>query len=574
MQGTGWLRGTGMVFLLFSLIAADLPPAAPLADAAMQDDEERVRALIAEGADVNEAQGDGMTALHWAAERGNVKVAEMLVQAGADVAAVTRLGAYTPLHLASQNGHGAVARLLLEAGSDPRAVTGTGGVTPLHFAAEGGVVDVVSALLDHGADPNVREAEWGQTPLMFAAASNRTGAIEELLRRGADPSVTARVLDVEEYDRFGKDVLEGLKAGMELEQARAAAKAKAQARADEPADTRSDGRVPYAKMVGTYGGLTALLLAARNGNIEAVRVLLDGGADINEVSAGDQTSPLLIATINGRWDLAMELVRRGADPNLASAAGGTPLYATIDVEWLPATRYPRHTHNMFQETPYLELMEALLKAGADPNVRTKMELWHSLGGGANLGMDFGGATPFWRAAHATDLDAMKLLVRYGADPNIPTSAVEISPRRDNHLIQHLGEHDPSGLPPIVVGGPGHYPIHAAAGVGYSREYNWEHRHAPDGWMRAVRYLVEELGADVNARDHYGAVALHGAAARGDNEMIKYLVEKGADVTVVTRRHLTTADAANSPYQRFPVWPKTIELLLSLGAPFNDICVGC
>ena len=562
-----------MVFLLSLLLAADLPPAAPLADAAMQGDEDRVRALIAEGADVNAAQGDGMTALHWAAERGNVKVAEMLLTAGADVRAVTRLGGYTPLHRASQNGHGAVARLLLQAGSDPEAVTeGTGGVTPLHFAAGAGVVDVVSALLDYGADPNVREAEWGQTPLMFAAASNRTRAIAELLRRGADPSVTARVLDVDEYDRLGKEVLKGLKAGMKLEEALAAAKAKP----PEPGykDMPSDGNVPYQKMVGTYGGLTALLLAARNGNIEAVRALLDGGADINEMSAGDRTSPLLVSTINGRWDVAMELVSRGADPNLASAPGGTPLYATIDVQWLPATRFPRHTHNMFQQTPYLELMEALLEAGADPNVRTKMELWYTVVGTGNLGVDFGGATPFWRAAHALDLDAMKLLVRYGADPNIPTSAVEIAPRRDNHLLKHLGDHDPSGVPPIEVGGPGHYPIHAAAGVGYSREYNWEHRHAPDGWMRAVRYLVEEHGADVNARDHYGATALHGAAARGDNEMIKYLVEKGADVTIVTRQHLTTADAANSPYQRFPVWPSTIELLTNLGAPFNNICVGC
>ncbi len=574
MQGTGWLRGAGMVFLLFLLIAAGPLSEAPLADAAMQGDAERVRALIAEGADVNEAQGDGMTALHWAAQRGDLEVAEMLVQAGADVAAVTRLGAYTPLHRASQNGHGAVARLLLEAGSDPDAVSGTGRVTPLHFAAAAGVPDVVSALLDHGADPNAREAEWRQTPLMFAAARNRTGAIEELLRRGADPSITARVLDVEEYNRFGRKVLEGLEAAMELKEALAAAKADEPGSVDEDTTQADDGHVPYVTQVGTYGGLTALLLAARDGNVEAVDALHDGGADINEVSASDRTSPLLIATINGRWDVAMELLRRGADPSLASAAGGTPLYATINTQWIPATRYPRHTHYMFQQTPYLELMEALLEAGADPNVRTKMPLWYAGTSTSNLGVDLQGATPFFRAAHALDLDAMKLLVKYGADPNIPTSAVIPRPRRDNHLIAHLGEEDPSGLPPVQVGGPGHYPIHAAAGVGYSRGYNWEHRHAPDAWLRVVRYLVEGHGADVNQRDHYGANAIHGAAARGDNEMIKYLVEKGGDVTVVSRRHLTTADAANSPYQRFPVWPTTIELLVSLGAPFNDICVGC
>jgi len=564
------LQGLSIVCTLAFLTGAVPSSDPPVVEATLRGDKEAVQALLGSGFPVNESGADGMTALHWAAEGGNLEIADLLVRQGADVSAVTRLGAYTPLHLASRGGHGDVVQLLLEAGGDPGALTDTGGVTPLHFAAGSGTLEGVAALLDHGADPNAREKEWEQTPLMFAAAHNRAEAIQELLQRGADVTLTARVVDLRVRDRIVAEV----RRGMPLEAAKELIEKERQSEEWDEAGLP----VNYTRMVGKYGGLTALLMATREGHRESVRALLGGGAEIDQQSAGDGTSPLLMATINGRYDLARELLDRGADPTIASVAGATPLYTTINTQWIPATRHPQHNHYLYQETSYLELMEALLEAGADPNVQTEMALWYTtFSGGGNLGVDQEGATPFWRAAHALDVEAMRLLLRYEADPHIPTRAPESL--REGRNTQGYGaqwEGDASGLPPTPPGGPGHHPIHAAAGVGYARDYNWDHRHAPapDAFLRAVRFLVEEVGADVNARDHYGYGALHGAAARGDDRLIEYLVEQGADVTVVSRSGETTADSANAPYQRAAVHPGTIRLLISLGAGFNDNCVGC
>ena len=135
--------------------------------------------------------------------------------------------------------------------------------------------------------------------------------------------------------------------------------------------------------------------------------------------------------------------------------------------------------------------------------------------------------------------------------------------------------DPSGLPPAEIGGPGVYPIHASSGVGYGEGFAGNaHRHTPNGWLPAVKYLVEELGADVNARDHNGYTALHHAAARGDDSMILYLVEQGGDVTVVSRRGQTTADMANGPVSRISPFPVTVALLESLGSINNHNCMTC
>jgi hypothetical protein len=130
-------------------------------------------------------------------------------------------------------------------------------------------------------------------------------------------------------------------------------------------------------------------------------------------------------------------------------------------------------------------------------------------------------------------------------------------------------------PPVPYGGPGAFPIHAAAGVEYGEGFAGNaHRHAPGGWMAAMKYLVEELGADVNARDNDGYTPLHHAAARGDNDMILYLVSKGADVTAVARSGQTTADMANSPVQRLSPIPETVALLMKLGSKNSNRCVVC
>jgi ankyrin repeat protein len=309
----------------------------------------------------------------------------------------------------------------------------------------------------------------------------------------------------------------------------------------------------------------------RDGHAEAALAVLDGGADLNQASAGDQTGPLLMATINGHFDLAITLLERGADPNQASASGLAPLYATVNTHWSPKSRHPQPAHYTQQRTTYLELMEALLKAGADVNTRLKMSPWFDTYGDDYLGVDRMGATPFWRAAYATDIAAMRFLVAHGADPSIPT----MKPPEGRRRRGGQNDVDQSGLPPVPVGGPGAWAIHAASGVGYGEGYAGNvHRHVPEGWLPAVKYLVEELGADVNARDLNGFTPLHHAAARGDNELILYLVSKGADVTAVARRGQTTADMANGPVQRISPFPETVALLEKLGSRNNHKCVSC
>ena len=179
-------------FLLFEAIPID----APIADESMRNDAVQVRLLIANGADVNAAHGDGMTGLHWAAENGNPEIVDILLESEADVEAVTRLGAYSPLHLAARRGHASVIRLLLEASADSQIESTTGSVTPLHFAAASGKSPAVQTLIDHGVELDARESIWGQTPLMFAAASGRTDVIELLLQAGADPAVRASLIEM------------------------------------------------------------------------------------------------------------------------------------------------------------------------------------------------------------------------------------------------------------------------------------------------------------------------------------------------------------------------------------------
>lgn len=605
--------------LVFGIAFATAAPAdSQVVDAAQRGDLEAVRALLRQGADVNAAQADGMTALHWAAQHGNVPMIQVLLYAGANREAATRLGGYTPLHLASQGGRSAAVRGLLEGGSKVGTLTFTG-ASAIHFAAQAGDVDAIRSLLRHGADVNARDAHADRTPLMFAVAGNRVEAIKALLDAGADVSAATEVVDYAERARA--DNADRRRRARVMAAARgepppdsaprrpgtAAERAPApappgwpdttagQARTDPrpvrpqggpepdhpttPDTSRPREREPrplsYDDWVGKQGGMTALHYAARDGRIDAVKLLLQAGADVNQLTLGDHSSPLLVAIINGHYDLAMFLLARGANPKLASEDGAAPLFATINCEWALRTWYPQPTAYQQQQTSYLELMEALLKAGAEPNARLKTHIWYAAYNAGRMGVDFSGATAFWRAAYATDVSAMRLLAKYGADPNIPT--IKPAERRNPEEPEDSSKtgEDPSGLPPVPVGGPAVHPLHAASGVGYgTSRVGQQHRHVPDGWLPAVKYLVEELGVDVNVRDHEGYTAVHNAAARGDNELILYLVSKGADVTLVSRRGQTTVDMANGPQQRVQPFPETIALLERLGAKNNHKCLSC
>ena len=327
------------------------------------------------------------------------------------------------------------------------------------------------------------------------------------------------------------------------------------------------------ELVAGQGGFTPLLFAARDGFSESAVALLDAGADVNQVAESDKNSPLLAALINGHFDLARLLVERGADVNWAADNGATPLYAVLNVQWAPKALYPQPQAYRQQKLTYLDMMKVLLDKGADVNARLKKKVWYSGYSFDLSGVDEIGATPFWRAAYASDVDAMKLLASYGADPNVPTMKPAGRPRLGDGEQRETKE--VSNLPPVPLGGPSVTPLQAAAGVGYGEGFAANaHRFAPAGMLAAVRYLVEEQGADVNAVDHEGMTALHHAAARGDNEMINYLVSKGANVKVVDREGRTTADMANGPVQRIQPFPETIKLLESLGAVNNHKCVSC
>jgi ankyrin repeat protein len=562
--------------------------AAPVAAAAQTQDLEGVRDLLKKGIDVNAAQGDGMTALHWAAMQANTEMANMLLYAGANVRAMTRLGGFTPLHLASQSGSAALIEAIAKAGGSVTARTSTG-VTPLMLAASSGSVEAVKALINAGADVNAIENAQGESALMFAAVADRAEAVKALLAAGAKVAASTKIVDLGALTAApGEEALQqAQRGGNQGGQAGGGRGGPAPAaavggRGGTPAPAAPRTEIPgvtrpfrYNELIGRQGGLTALLFASRQGASDTARALVEGGADVNEPSPADNSTPLLMATINGQFDLAMYLLEHGANPNIASDAGATPLYAAVNVQWAPKAFYPQPRAYLQQRASYLDLMKALLAKGADPNVRLKRKIWYSSYNFDNLRTDEIGATPFWRAAYASDLDAMKLLVANGADPNVPTSRPAGRTTRGDPGQPQVPIEDKSGKPPVPVGGPGIPPLQASAGTGYGEGFAGNaHRFAPTGMLAAVKYQVDELHADVNAEDYDGNTALHHAAARGDVEMILYLVSKGADPKKLNREGQSTADMANGPVQRTQPYPEARDLLVKLGAINHNKCVSC
>ena len=439
--------------LLTAAAAAAAAPAVPLVDAAKAEDASAVRALLEEQVDVNAAEVDGTTALHWAAYRGDAETARLLLAAGARTGLTNRYGV-TPLALAAERGEARIVGALLEAGADPNA-TLPEGETVLMAAARAGDVDTLRLLLAHGADVAARESWRGQTALMWAAAQNHARAVHTLIELGA--------------------------------------------RVDE----RSDA------------GWSALLFAVRAGQAGAVDALLAAGADVNdtirpgsaEAEAGPGrgvggpagTSALVIAVTNGHFSLAKHLVERGADPN-AAEQGWTALHQ------LSYTRRPNSGKGMppvrlLDSLDTLELARFLLENGADPNRRQTRRFNNRERNNLNRV----GATPYLLAAKHADAPLMQLLADHGADTRLSTEG--------------------NASPLMVAAGVGIFNLGESAGTNEEA-------------FDAVQ-LAWELGdRSVLQADDRGYTALHGAALRGANPIVEFLVDRGADLLAESREGWT------------------------------------
>jgi ankyrin repeat protein len=507
------VRAVALALLLGSASAATAQ--APVSDAAMRRDTAEVRRLVQAGADVKAAQLDGATALHWAAYHGDVSLATLLLEAGAGVAAPNRNGS-TPMWLAASQGDAAMIEALLKGGADANEPLPLGR-RPLMLAARSGQVDAVRALLGAGADVNAKEDARGTTPLMQAADQGHADVIAVLIEHGADVAATsAPVLRDGRTAALGKSDdpraavrrqviailcdqptpdlgrLQELAAGERTEDeilAEAAA-------SGDPCNLQRDnlgfviadgGRRNRGPREPDGGELTALVYAARSDSIEAARVLLDAGADVNQVTRYGW-SPLLAATQNRNYRLGAFLIEKGADVNLANKGGWTPLYLATDNRNLEGGDYPTRVPDMND----LEYIKLLLDAGADPNAQL-IESTETRTVFTNQWLDEEGATAFLRASQSGDVELMRLLLERGADPKINTKL---------------------GVTPLA----------AAAGIGWVEGVTSEH--SPAQTVEAVKMLLE-LGIDPDYQAETGRTALHGAAHKGATEVVKILVAAGA-----------------------------------------------
>jgi ankyrin repeat protein len=301
----------GVCFGLLAFSGTALAAAATsIADAAQSRDVAAVRAMLTEGANVNEAQADGATALLWAAHFDDLELANTLIAAGADANAQNDYGA-TPLSLACTNANGAMVEALLGANADPNE-PGPGEESPLMLCARTGSADAVRALLARGAAVDARDSERQQTALMWASAQGQAEAVQALIDAGADIAARSR------------------------------------------------------------GNFTPLLFAARNGQTDAVGVLVDAGADLEETGP-IQMTPLLLAAASGQEDTALYLLERGANPNAKDEYGATALHYTVltGITTLNQIRYANYVDHLFRPN-MMRLATALLDRGADPNVQVEV----------------------------------------------------------------------------------------------------------------------------------------------------------------------------------------------------------
>jgi len=454
---------------------------------------------------------DGVTPLLTAIYHGDVQAVDRLIAAGANVRAANREGV-TPLAMACLDGELSIIDRLLKAGADPKE-RGPNGETLLMFAARNGRVDVITRLLAAGADVNAREGLRGTTALMWAAEQRHPGAVKALLAAGADPAIAsgpaglprnymAPRVDVSAVQEARQRRARATAAGRSYEEQVAVERRARPAgggqntsglAANPPPD--DDDVVVQAGLVGKGGGgLTALIFAAREGDIESAKALLDAGAKINQTTEYGWT-PLLTAVNNRNYALAKMLIDRGADTNIANKGGWTPLYLATDNRNIEGGDYPVPKPDL----DHLEIIRALLEHGANPNARVRDNtLTRTIFTMQWFFED--GATPFVRAAQSSDTELMKLLLEYRADPFLATANGDTA-------------------------------MTAAGGIGWVEGVTYER--SPQENVEAIRMLLD-LGLDPNGANNEGRTALMGAALKGRNAAVQLLVDRGAKLETQDR----------------------------------------
>jgi uncharacterized protein len=422
----------------------------PLVDAAKRTDKEALRTLIQKKIDVNSAEPDGTTALHWAAYRDDLESTDLLLKAGAKVNAANDLGA-TPLWNASQNGSVAIVKRLLDAGANPNLAL-LAGETPVMVAARGGYAQVVELLLAKGGNPNAHGAR-GQTALMWAVSQQHPDVVKVLIAHNVDLKARSEVYN-------------------------------------EVMAVPPHGYLPYNLTV-PHGAETALMFAARVGDLESAKLLVAAGANVNDTDAWG-VSATTLAEHSGFSDLVLFLLDKGADPNLASN-GFTALHEAI----------------MRRDE---KVVAALLEHHADPNFPLKtFTPTRRSSDDFHFEPPLVGATPYWMAARFTEPNVMRLLVKYGADPKFV------------HHADWVGEQGFGGVPRKET-------VSAAmAAVGMLRVLPWVEPEKFDRealTLESVKLAVE-LGADLNLVNTDGRTALDAAKALRFQSVVDYLVSKGA-----------------------------------------------
>jgi ankyrin repeat protein len=457
---------------LAALIAGSLGSsayAATVASAARSADVEQVRKLISSGADVNATEADGTSPLLWASYQSSPDLVAMLLKAGANPNVANNFGV-TPLLQAARNGDAKVIQALLEGGANPDQAL-RDGETPLMAAARAGSTDSVNLLIKHGADVNATESASDQTALMWATAEGHLATVDALLKAGANPNLKARVSELTQRS------------------------------------TRTDFPT---------GGFTAVMWAVRDGNEPLVRRLVEGGADL-KITNGDGATPTMLAIINDRFDMAATLLDLGADPNDGSLFHAVEMRdATTDWRAKDGSRL-RSNHD--NKLTALDLTKLLLEKGADPN-KPFIGQMHS----ASMCCDtHANATPFFRAAVAADVEALKLMLAYKPDLEWSPKAIDGGPRNGPGTGN-------AGKTPLMVAMNGGKGVGMAGGPGDIREGNAppfrevSNRNPVD----AVKLLLA-AGVNPNAKTPAGDTALHLAAWDGKLDIVRALVEGGANI---------------------------------------------